>query len=714
MNGTGSPSSDPGPYSDWLRRVSPEFSWGWRHLDHVRDHLADVTLGACRRLILSMPPQHGKSEGLTVRYPVWRLCRNHRLRVAVGAYNQTHANRFSRKSRKLARDLLPLSAERKAANEWETAAGGTFVAVGVGAGITGLPVDLLVIDDPVKNREEADSPAHQERVWEWYMDDLTTRLQHGAPVIVVMCMAGDTRVLMADGTEQELRHVRPGDAVASYDAGRLVAAKVLNWKNQGPDRTYAISMASGIIVRANERHPFLVERDGVRTWVRLRNLKVGDRVIRVTGGNGGASCAKPMGAASRPGAAGSAPRITTSGGGRRGIGRRRSTHGPVETCGSAGTTVSGWPSTKSCSPSRAASVPSAESRPATTCGRTGAGSCALTTTTTPAESEGCCATTATSLSGTARLHATSSLPLDTYAITCDIIEAIEPAGIEDVFDIQVEATENFIANGLVSHNTRWHEADLAGKILASEDGPNWRYVRLPALAEEGDPLGRAPGEPLCPELHPLADLEEKRRVMGEGFTGLYQQLPVPRGGLFFRRDWFKVVAEPFGGRPRRVRYWDLAAATKDTSCYTAGVLVAAQDGRYRVEDVARVRLPPAERNEAIRRTAELDAGRPGFERTWFEEQPGAAGIETSQALIRSLSGLPVRSDRVTGSKQSRAEPLADAARGGLAEVVDAHWTAAYLSELASFPRGQFADQVDSSSGAFNKLTRAAGVRVIEG
>jgi hypothetical protein len=91
-----------------------------------------------------MPPQHGKSEGLTVRYPVWRLCRNHRLRVAVGAYNQTHANRFSRKSRKLARDLLPLSAERKAANEWETAAGGTFVAVGVGAGITGLPVDLLV------------------------------------------------------------------------------------------------------------------------------------------------------------------------------------------------------------------------------------------------------------------------------------------------------------------------------------------------------------------------------------------------------------------------------------------------------------------------------------------------------------------------------------------------------------------------------------------
>lgn len=433
-------SNDVPGYTDWLRQVSPEYRWDWPHLAHVRRHLADVTRGTCRRLILSMPPQHGKSEGLTVRYPVWRMAREPGLRVAVAAYNQTHANRFSRKSRKLARGRLPLSAERKAANEWETTAGGSYVAVGVGAGITGLPVDALFLDDPVKNREEADSTAHQERVWEWYMDDLTTRLQYGAPVVLVM--------------------------------------------------------------------------------------------------------------------------------------------------------------------------------------------------------------------------------------------------------------------------TRWHEGDLAGRILASADGPSWRYVRLPALAELDDPLGRPEGAPLCPDLHPLADLEEKRRVLGEGFTGLYQQLPVPRGGLFFKRAWFEGADDDLPGKSvKRIRYWDLAATKKDTSAYTAGVLMATDRTRFRVENVIRERLMPAERNELIRRTAEQDMSRPGFERTWFEGAPGL-GVEVSQALVRTMQGLPVRVDEIgSAGKEQRAEPFADAARGGLVSVVRTGWTDAYLSELAGFPRGQFKDQVDSSSGAFNKLAR---------
>jgi len=447
-------SSD--PYGDWLGVVSPEFDWGWRHLVHIRQHLAAVTDGSCKKLILSVPPQHGKSEGLTVRYPVWRMECDPTLRVGVGAYNQTHANRFSRKSRRIARVRFPLSAERKAANEWETAGGGGYVAVGVGAGITGLPVDLMVIDDPVKGREEADSQAHQERVWEWFMDDIYTRLQEGAPVALVM--------------------------------------------------------------------------------------------------------------------------------------------------------------------------------------------------------------------------------------------------------------------------TRWHEGDLAGRILSGEDGPNWRYVRLPAIAEEDDPMGRSVGEPLCPERFSLEALEDKRKVLGEGFSGLYQQNPVPRGGLFFRREWFGVVdAVPDVAGIKRVRYWDLAAATKDTSAYTAGVLMAKvpNPDRYYVEDVVRGRWPPAERNEVILQTARADGVRAGFDRTWFEEQPGAAGLETSASLIRKLAGLPVRSDRVTGDKQTRAEPFADAARGvggggGVVFAVSGNWTAAYLTELASFPRGQFMDQVDSTSGAFNKLARGGPVFVVAG
>ena len=108
--------------------------------------------------------------------------------------------------------------------------------------------------------------------------------------------------------------------------------------------------------------------------------------------------------------------------------------------------------------------------------------------------------------------------------------------------------------------------------------------------------------------------------------------------------------------------------------------------------------------------AEADDGRPGFERTYFEEQPGAAGVETSQAMLRALAGLRVQADRVSGDKRTRAEPFADAARGGLVKVVAGGWTRAYLDELLSFPRGAYKDQVDSTAGAFNKLARG-GVKV---
>lgn len=176
-------------YTPFLNRISPRhfpgFNWELEHVTQVRRALARVTSGVCKRLIVSMPPQHGKSSVLTVPYPVYRLSQNPRLRVAVGAYNQTHANRFSRKSRRIAAECLSLSRERKAVNEWETAAGGYYVAVGKGAGITGLPVDLMIIDDPHKDAAEAMSVTERENVWEWWTDSLFTRLSRDAAVVVI-------------------------------------------------------------------------------------------------------------------------------------------------------------------------------------------------------------------------------------------------------------------------------------------------------------------------------------------------------------------------------------------------------------------------------------------------------------------------------------------------------------------------------------------------
>ncbi|NLE76759.1 MAG: terminase, partial [Chloroflexi bacterium] len=175
-------------FGDWLVRNSPAgWEWDWPYQRLLRGRLQAVTRGECRRLMLFLPPRHGKSELVTVRYPVWRLAHEPGLRVIVGAYNQTLANKFSRKARRVAQGAgLRLSPERSAVEDWELARGGSLRAVGVGGGITGQGGDLIVIDDPVKSREEANSEAYRERVFDWYTDDLYTRLEPGGAAILIM------------------------------------------------------------------------------------------------------------------------------------------------------------------------------------------------------------------------------------------------------------------------------------------------------------------------------------------------------------------------------------------------------------------------------------------------------------------------------------------------------------------------------------------------
>lgn len=170
----------------WLRRVSPGFSWNPPHLVHIRAQLERITRGECRRMMLFVPPRHGKSEMTTVRYPVWRMLRDQTMSVIIAAYNQTLAETFSRKARNLARSYMAIDDSRRAVNEWMTAQGGVMRAVGVGTGVTGKGGHLIVIDDPVKSREEANSAAYRERVWNWYRDDLYTRLEPDGAIILTM------------------------------------------------------------------------------------------------------------------------------------------------------------------------------------------------------------------------------------------------------------------------------------------------------------------------------------------------------------------------------------------------------------------------------------------------------------------------------------------------------------------------------------------------
>lgn len=143
------------------------------------------------RLTLSMPPQEGKSQRTSRRFPLWALTQNPDLRIAIASYEHNVARRWGRAIRD---DItthgptlgLSVRADLSAQNEWQLEGheGGVY-ATGIGGALTGRPVDLLVIDDPVKDRAQADSKVYRDRAWDWWTEVGATRLSPGAQVVVI-------------------------------------------------------------------------------------------------------------------------------------------------------------------------------------------------------------------------------------------------------------------------------------------------------------------------------------------------------------------------------------------------------------------------------------------------------------------------------------------------------------------------------------------------
>lgn len=144
------------------------------------------------RIIISMPPQEGKSQRASRRFPLWALLQNPNLRVAVASYESNVARRWGRAIRddimSNETDLgLSVRGDLAAQHEWQLDGyeGGVYTA-GVGGALTGRPVDLAIIDDPIKDRLQADSETFRARAWDWWTDVMSTRLAPGAPVILIL------------------------------------------------------------------------------------------------------------------------------------------------------------------------------------------------------------------------------------------------------------------------------------------------------------------------------------------------------------------------------------------------------------------------------------------------------------------------------------------------------------------------------------------------
>lgn len=163
------------------------------HHQLIAEKLEAVERGDIDRLMIFMPPRHGKSELASKRFPAWCLGRDPKRQIIAASYNSDLANDFGRNVRNLVAEpefsqVFPgvtLAPDSQAANRMNTNHGGTYVAAGVGTAVTGRGAHIALIDDPFKDREEADSERRREIVWDWYRSTLYTRLMPGGAIVLI-------------------------------------------------------------------------------------------------------------------------------------------------------------------------------------------------------------------------------------------------------------------------------------------------------------------------------------------------------------------------------------------------------------------------------------------------------------------------------------------------------------------------------------------------
>ena len=191
----------------FVRFTRRGYKMGWVHEEICQEldwFLADVMEGNSPRLMITMPPRHGKSEIATRRFPAYAFGRNPDLTIISTSYGADLSSRMNRD----VQHIIEHDAYRKVfpdvalsgKNIRTVASGrplrnsdifeivgheGSYRSAGVGGGITGMGCDILIIDDPLKDRAEADSPTIRDKVWDWYASTAYTRLAPGGGILLI-------------------------------------------------------------------------------------------------------------------------------------------------------------------------------------------------------------------------------------------------------------------------------------------------------------------------------------------------------------------------------------------------------------------------------------------------------------------------------------------------------------------------------------------------
>ena len=169
-----------------------DFKVNWHH-EVIFNALEAILEGKKKRLMIFLPPRHGKSEIGSIQFPAFAVGKNKDKNIILASYSGDLATDFGRQTRNLinAKEYqnifdTTLAQDSTAKGKWNTNGRGAYNAVGVGGATTGKGADILIIDDPVKNRQDAESDVIRESQWDWYRSTARTRLSPEGAIVLIM------------------------------------------------------------------------------------------------------------------------------------------------------------------------------------------------------------------------------------------------------------------------------------------------------------------------------------------------------------------------------------------------------------------------------------------------------------------------------------------------------------------------------------------------
>lgn len=181
-------------FSKYIQYIDPKYEMQWFH-KIIADKCQSLYLGEIKRLMVFVPPQHGKSMLTSRMFPTWVLANDPTRKIAIASYSADLSEGFNRDAQRIMADVpyqSLIGSRHKTFKPientqlYETGFGGFIKAVGLEGGLTGQPADIGIIDDPVKGYTEAYSKTTRDKVWEWYVNVFLTRLHNDSRQLLIM------------------------------------------------------------------------------------------------------------------------------------------------------------------------------------------------------------------------------------------------------------------------------------------------------------------------------------------------------------------------------------------------------------------------------------------------------------------------------------------------------------------------------------------------